>query len=98
MLRITCPYCGERDYVEFGYGGDAENTMPELSDTDIGRWADYVFFRNDPKGEHAEFWHHQHGCRQWLRVVRNTVTHEVISVRPASETDAPTQGKQVEVA
>ncbi len=67
MLRITCPYCGERDYVEFGYGGDAENTMPELSDTDIDRWADYVFFRNDPKGEHAEFWQHQHGCRQWLR-------------------------------
>ena len=23
MLRITCPWCGERDYTEFRYGGDA---------------------------------------------------------------------------
>jgi sarcosine oxidase delta subunit len=23
MLRIPCPLCGERDYTEFHYGGDA---------------------------------------------------------------------------
>lgn len=98
MLRILCPYCGERDYVEFLYGGDAENTMPELSDGDVDRWTDFVFFRNDPKGEHAEYWQHQHGCRQWLRVVRHTVTHKVISVRHASEAGTPAQDNQVKVA
>ena len=98
MLRIACPYCGERDYVEFLYGGDAENTMPELSDGDVARWADFVFLRNDPKGEHAEYWQHLHGCRQWLRVVRHTVTHKVISVQPASEDGTPAQDNQVKVA
>ena len=28
MLRITCPWCGERDYTEFRYGGDAEKERP----------------------------------------------------------------------
>ena len=55
MLRLACPYCGERDYVEFLYGGDASQTMPALDD-DIDRWTDFVFFRDNPKGEHAEFW------------------------------------------
>ncbi|WP_413875035.1 sarcosine oxidase subunit delta [Albidovulum sp.] len=97
MLRLACPYCGERDYVEFLYGGDASQKMPALDD-DMDNWVDYVFFRDNPKGEHAEFWQHQHGCRQWLRVVRHTVTHAVMSVRPAREALPATEEKQVEVA
>lgn len=98
MLRIACPYCGERDYIEFLYGGDASTEMPALSDNDLDRWTDFVFFRPDPKGEHSEYWQHQHGCRQWLKVVRHTVTHKVISVRPASEAGADDEDKQVGVA
>lgn len=98
MLRLACPFCGERDYVEFLYGGDASQTMPELADDDIDRWTNFVFFRDNPKGEHAEFWQHQHGCRQWLRVIRHTVTHAVMSVRPAREALSATTEKQVEVA
>lgn len=98
MLRLACPYCGERDYVEFLYGGDASGPMPELADDDIDRWTDFVFFRDNPKGEHAEFWQHLHGCRQWLRVVRDTVTHRVTSVRPAREGAAAEDEKRVEVA
>jgi sarcosine oxidase subunit delta len=98
MLRIACPYCGERDYVEFLYGGDAVKEMPALSDTDIDRWTDFVFFRDDPKGEHTEYWQHQHGCRQWLKVVRHTVTHKVLSVTPASEAGAQADTDKVEVA
>ena len=95
MLRLACPYCGERDYVEFLYGGDASGPMPELADDDIDRWTDFVFFRDNPKGEHAEFWH---GCRQWLRVVRDTVTHRVASVRPARDEVPAEDEKRVEVA
>lgn len=98
MLRIACPYCGERDYIEFLYGGDASETMPELSDGNVDRWTNFVFFRNDSKGEHAEYWQHQHGCRQWLRVIRHTVSHEVIEVRPAGETNSPADEKRVDVA
>lgn len=85
MLRINCPYCGCRDYVEFVYGGDATRPFPDLADPDIGRWRDFVFIRDNPRGEHAEHWQHQSGCRQWLRVVRDTLTHEIKSVTPARQ-------------
>lgn len=87
MLRIACPYCGERDYVEFVYAGDANYQMPDLADTDTDRWTEYLMFRDDPKGWHNEYWQHQNGCRQWLRVTRHTVTHEIKSVVPARDVD-----------
>ena len=85
MLRIVCPYCGERDQVEYVYAGDATRGMPELADADLDRWTDWVFIRDNPRGEHREFWQHVHGCRQWLFVVRDTVTHEIMSVTPARD-------------
>ena len=85
MLRIVCPYCGERDQVEYVYAGDATAAMPALADGDLDRWSDWVFVRDNPKGEHREYWQHAQGCRQWLRVVRDTVTHEVRAVTPARD-------------
>jgi len=85
MLQIVCPYCGERSHVEFVYGGDASQPYPDLNESDLERWTDFVFLRDNPKGAHAEYWQHQHGCRQWLRVVRDTVTHEIQSVAPARD-------------
>jgi sarcosine oxidase subunit delta len=85
MLRIVCPYCGERDQVEYAYAGDATRAMPQLADSDLDRWTDWVFIRDNPRGEHTEHWQHVHGCRQWLRVVRDTVTHEIRSVAPARD-------------
>lgn len=85
MLRIPCPYCGERDFVEFAYGGDAMRRFPDLADADLDRWIESVFIRDNPRGRHRELWQHQHGCRQWLLVVRDTVTHEIAQVIPARE-------------
>jgi heterotetrameric sarcosine oxidase delta subunit len=96
MLRIVCPYCGERDQVEYVYAGDATRQMPDLADADLDRWTDWVFARDNPKGEHHEYWQHVHGCRQWLHVARNTVTHEIVAVRPARERSAP--GKSADPA
>jgi sarcosine oxidase subunit delta len=31
----------------------------------------------------SETWHHVNGCRMWLVVERDTMTHEIKSVRPA---------------
>ena len=83
MLRITCPWCGERDYTEFRYGGDASKTRPAHGTGDVKTWHDHVFLFDNPKGPHAELWYHAAGCRQWLRVVRDTATHAILEIRPA---------------
>ena len=31
-----------------------------------------------------ELWYHGGGCRAWLKVRRNTVTHEIFSVEAAA--------------
>jgi heterotetrameric sarcosine oxidase delta subunit len=83
MLLIRCPWCGERNYTEFSYGGDARVERPaaDASDQD---WVDYVYCRDNPRGPHLEYWHHVQGCRQWLRVTRNTMTHEITQVESAA--------------
>jgi sarcosine oxidase, subunit delta len=78
MLLIRCPWCGERDEVEFSYGGQAEVRYPaepaELADEE---WAAFLFFRDNPKGPFVERWVHTHGCRRWFDVVRDTVSNEI---------------------
>jgi heterotetrameric sarcosine oxidase delta subunit len=73
MLQIRCPYCGHRDEIEFSYGGQAQIAYPPDRDalTDE-EWAQYLFFRDNPKGLFAERWVHTHGCRRWFDVVRDT--------------------------
>lgn len=85
MLQIDCPYCGLRDFSEFTYGGDATLVRPELTTDDPEAWHDFVFLRDNPRGRHKEFWHHVNGCRQWLRVERDSLTHEIFSVEPARD-------------
>ena len=77
MLRIPCPLCGERDYTEFRYGGDAGKPRPALGFADQKAWHDYVFIFDNVKGSHREFWQHVLGCRQWLIVERDTATNHV---------------------
>jgi methylglutamate dehydrogenase subunit B len=75
-MRITCPFCGERDYTEFRYGGDAAKLRPALTETDPKVWHDHVFLFDNPKGPHTEYWQHVLGCRQWFKLNRNTATNE----------------------
>jgi sarcosine oxidase subunit delta len=78
MLLIPCPWCGERDEVEFSYGGQAGIAYPldpaALSDE---QWAEWLFVRDNPKGRFEERWVHTQGCRRWFDLVRDTVTHEI---------------------
>ena len=92
MLKIACPWCGDRDELEFSYGGQAHIAYPKnphaLSDDE---WARYIFMRDNPKGVFHERWMHRHGCRRWFNVTRHTVTHEIAAVyKPgeSSPTDA----------
>lgn len=89
-MRITCPFCGARELGEFSYLGDAAPRRPayasEVADIAPGAedaFFDYVFLRDNPAGELREFWYHGGGCRAWLVVTRNTLTHEIAAVGPA---------------
>jgi len=79
MIRIDCPYCGLRDETEFHYGGDGTLTRPG-DDATLGAWNTFVFVRENPRGPHVELWQHTAGCRQWIKVARDTLTHEVLAV------------------
>ncbi len=82
MIRINCPFCGERDHSEFTYGGDGTIDYPAL-DASIEDWHEAVFQRENIRGMQTETWHHVNGCRAWLLVERDTMTHEIRSVRAA---------------
>ena len=78
MLLIPCPWCGEREEVEFSYGGQAEIAYPsEPAALTDEQWAEWLFVRDNPKGAFAERWVHTHGCRRWFELTRDTVTHEI---------------------
>ena len=86
MFQLKCPWCGLRDETEYHYGGQAHVAYPEdpsaLSDEE---WAQYLFFRDNPKGPFAERWSHSGGCRRWFNVVRDTRTYEVLAVYTKDE-------------
>ena len=83
MLLIKCPWCGERDQVEFSYGGEAGIVRPAdpgaLSDE---AWADYLFMRKNPRGMHREQWNHAQGCRRWFVAERDTVSYKISATYP----------------
>ena len=83
MIRIDCPWCGQRDEVEFSYRGDATVQRPR-GDAPPDEFFDYVHLRKNPRGWHLEWWHHTAGCRQFLKVLRHTMTHEVRAVAAAA--------------
>ncbi len=80
MLLIRCPWCGERAQTEFRYVGDAWRTRPEaLEQATEETWFSHVYLRENPRGAHREFWQHVGGCRQFVKVVRDTATHEIVA-------------------
>lgn len=76
MLQLSCPWCGPRAESEFTYGGEANIVRPRDSESISDReWGEYLFMRDNTKGEHLEQWFHAFGCRRWFIAQRNTVTY-----------------------
>ena len=50
----------------------------------LDAWTDYVYLRDNPRGPHREYWQHVHGCREWVIVARDTLSHEVSSGDPGT--------------
>jgi sarcosine oxidase subunit delta len=94
MLRLVCPYCGERDEEEFRFGGESHITRPSLDASDVV-WGNYLFNRSNPRGTQHERWLHAYGCGRWFNIARCTLTHEVQAVyemgqpKPDSEQHTP---------
>ena len=82
-MRIACPYCGERDAHEFVIRGDAGPIRPEANDPEA--MYDYVYLRDNVKGMMRDHWYHAQGCRNWLVVERDTVTHRIYGASLARE-------------
>jgi heterotetrameric sarcosine oxidase delta subunit len=79
MMLITCPHCGARDVTEFTYGGPAETERPDPANASDTQWNDYVYLRDNPRGVHDELWQHSSGCRRWIAMRRDTLTHDMIA-------------------
>ncbi|MBV9344560.1 MAG: sarcosine oxidase subunit delta [Gammaproteobacteria bacterium] len=84
MMQLPCPWCGVRDESEFVCGGASHIVRPGLSASDA-EWGSYLFFRDNPKGPLRERWRHAYGCGQWFNLMRDTLTHQVLSVYPMAE-------------
>lgn len=86
MLLIPCPHCGPRPEIEFRYAGEAHvarATDPgAVNDQD---WAEYLYFRSNPKGIHFERWRHVSGCARFFNCVRDTVSDKILTTYPAGE-------------
>jgi len=85
-MRILCPFCGERASSEFAYLGDASAARADPQGTEaMARFLEAVYFRENPAGVHTELWYHESGCRSWLRVKRDTCSHQIFDVAYAKE-------------
>jgi sarcosine oxidase, subunit delta len=83
MLLIPCPYCGPRPELEFRYAGEAHLARaedPSLLDDDA--WTAYLYVRSNPKGPHAERWHHVHGCNRFFNALRDTTNDAFAATYP----------------
>ena len=86
MLLIACPYCGARPESEFRCGGEAHIARPpQPAKVDDAAWADYLYYRTNPKGVHAERWLHAHGCQRWFNALRDTASDRIVATYAMGE-------------
>ncbi|GGE61824.1 sarcosine oxidase subunit delta [Actibacterium pelagium] len=85
MLLIHCPYCDETlPEAEFTYAGQAHVIRhPEPSSQTDQEWEEFLFIRENVKGDHFERWRHFHGCGRYFNAVRNTVSDKFLTTYKA---------------
>jgi heterotetrameric sarcosine oxidase delta subunit len=85
-MRITCPYCGERDSREFVTIGEAMAERPDGTDaTAAAAMYERVYLRTNAAGIQTSHWYHAAGCHAWLIVERDTRNNAILSVMPARQ-------------
>lgn len=91
-MRIHCPLCGTRDRREFYYYGSDDYLRRPEPGAPIEAWDDHLHLRDNPAGITRDLWYHETGCTQWLRVTRNTVTHDVIATELVTDIKDKSKG------
>ena len=82
-MRISCPYCGDRDSEEFSIQGEVAGPRPSAQSgdaADIAAFHAYVHLRANDFGLTKEYWYHVNGCRRLLVVSRDTRNHAILDV------------------
>ena len=79
MMLIPCPYCGPRNVTEFTCVGGKVVRPADPAKASEAEWENYGYLRDNPRGVSDELWQHTAGCRLWLEVRRDTLTHEVLA-------------------
>ena len=87
MLLIRCPYCEmERPEIEFRHAGAAHIARPaDPAAASDAEWAEFLYHRDNPKGDTAERWRHVHGCGRFFNAVRHTVTDRFMATYKTGE-------------
>ena len=77
MLLIPCPFCAmDRPEAEFRHAGEAHLVRQVAADDT--EWAEFLYYRGNPRGVIAERWRHVHGCGRFFNVRRDTVSDRIL--------------------
>jgi sarcosine oxidase subunit delta len=79
--EICCFHCGERNELEFTYGGAARIRLLPSRPTQVD-WAAHWRYGEDREGVDFERWCHTFGCGEWFHIARDVRTLEIRSVFP----------------
>ena len=79
MYLIDCPHCGLRAQLEFTYERTMDSIAPAGAEPEEAMRV--LYNRANPMGADDEVWRHTYGCRAWLVLTRNRVTHSIDAVR-----------------
>ena len=78
MILLNCPNCGQRNSLEFRYGGEYNPRPAKPLETSDTEWADYIYMRTNKSGVQKEWWYHRAGCGLWFLAERDTRSNEVM--------------------
>jgi len=81
-----------------GPGSGPKTGQQSAQDPDAAsmrQWLDHIYLRENLRGPHLEWWQHHSGCRAWIKVRRDTATHEVLGAWRATEATAETVAETV---
>ena len=79
MMQIDCPWCGPRAQGEFVYERTVDSVV--TLNVTVEEAMSALFARANPRGVDDEIWRHTFGCRAWMILTRNRVTHVIEAVR-----------------
>jgi len=87
MLLIPCPFCAmDRPEAEFRHAGEAHLVRPpDPASASDEAWADFLYYRSNPRGVTAERWRHVHGCGRFFNALRDTVSDRILATYKPGE-------------